>query len=136
MRLHDLTREIETQARSWCLTRRRLLAASKLLEDQIHILRGQAGTAVGHLDANPVAYLVHAKLNGCAGRRVLGGIVEQIVQDLAHPLGITPDPQIEHIRHRKWAVTERRSAESHGALEENAERNPMWIHREVLTLGF
>src|SRR5215216_3615415 len=106
MRLHDLAREIETQSRTWCLMRRRLLAASKLLEDQIHILRGQARTAVGHLNANPVAYLVHANLNWCAGRRVSSGVVEQIVQDLAHPFGITPDAHIAHIRHRKWAVTE------------------------------
>src|SRR5688500_8047261 len=107
MRLHDLAGEVQTQSRSGCLTCRRLLAASKLLEDQAHILRGQAGAAVSHLDANPVADLVAAKLDRRAGRRVPGGVVKQIVQDLAHSFGITPDAHTERIRHRKWAVTER-----------------------------
>ena len=49
---------------------------------------------------------------------------------------IAPDAHIEAFLTPKMAATEGLSAEGHGALEENAERNPMRIHGEVLTLGF
>jgi hypothetical protein len=110
-------------------------AASKLLEDEVDILGCESGSIIGHLDAHLLSVPMSAQLDGGAGRRVLGGILQQIAQYLAHTLGIAPHQRLWRWRHGQMVLSQHPGSEGLCAIEEHSEGDRMELHREVFSLS-
>src|SRR5215210_1034632 len=93
---HDASAEVEAQARARDLTLAFPIAASaELLEDPDHVVGVYAFPTVGDLDADvPAATARSTQLYRSALWRVLGGVREEVAQNLPDSIRVGKDPLV------------------------------------------
>ena len=90
MRVHNAPGEVQPQSQPRDLVISLVRCPAKAGEDQLLILRGNARPRIDHLDPDPILALPPpgAQLDGRAGWGVLGGVGDQVAQDLRDATGI------------------------------------------------
>ena len=103
----------------------------ELLEDLVHLILGDAGAPIGHLELHLVRRLVRARPEGdrSIGRAVLGGVLQQVDQHLLHEYAVDRyQRQIAGDVDLHLTIAQHRPGALERLADQAVERLPLAVH--------
>src|SRR3954466_166473 len=101
---HDASRQVEAKSHPNGLSPGQIAAAAELLENARHVVYVDAIAAVDDLNPDVTPVSGCAQRDRCAGRRILGGIGQQIAHYLADPHTISSNGNVGSIFNSQGVV--------------------------------